>query len=73
MKVKNKFVYHKERSEKMTRLEIKGELAKHGLRQWEIAKQLSVSEATVSKMMRCPTDEQVTQIMNAITALTKTA
>ena len=57
----------------MTRLEIKGELAKHGLRQWEIAKQLSVSEATVSKMMRCPTDKQAAEIMGAITALTKTA
>ena len=54
----------------MTRQELKAEFARHDLRQWQVAKQLSVSEATISKMMRCPTDEQVTQIMAAIMTLT---
>ena len=58
----------------MTRLEIKGELAKNNLKQWEIAEFLKVSEATVSKMLRRPTDEASDKIMQAVKALTaKTA
>lgn len=54
----------------MTRQELKAELARHDLRQWQIAEILKTSEATVSKMMRCPTDEASDKIMGAIAALT---
>ena len=53
----------------MTRQELKAELARHDLRQWQIAEFLEISEATVSKMLRRPTDESSDRIMSAITKL----
>ena len=60
---------HKERRGDMTRQELKAELARHDLRQWQIAEFLEISEATVSKMLRRPTDESSDRIMSAITKL----
>lgn len=58
----------------MTRQELKAELARHDLRQWQIAECLNVSEAVVSRMMRRPTEEISKKIMKAVEILTtKTA
>ena len=54
----------------MANIDIKNEMKSRGVRQWEVAQYLGISEATMCRKMRSPLDPDFrSQVLNAIETL----